>query len=91
MSESVVFSSERGGYNKEDVLKKVEAYTAVLVMLHDNNMSLMRLNAELERIRSMPLRRLKVGFISTGSGYSVKQTDDYLSQMEDKINRFTYL
>ena len=84
MINEAILHDERGGYNKADVLAKTDAYNVLLIALDEMKMSVSAINAELEKIRSMPMRRTK-GFILSAKGFSVKETDDYIANLEQEI------
>jgi hypothetical protein len=44
------------------------------------------INAELERIRRMPVRKAKVLFLPA-SGFSIPQTEKYFSELESEIKQ----
>lgn len=83
--------NEKGGYKKAAVLAKVNTYTVVLTMLENMPPDMTqadrdKLAAEFEKAKSMELPREKSGFFG-GSGFSVEDTDNYLSTLEAEINR----
>ena len=84
MINEAILHDERGGYNKADVLAKTDAYNVLLIALDEMRLSDSAVNVELEKIRSMPMRRTK-GFILSAKGFSVKETDDYIAKLEQEI------
>lgn len=78
-----ILRSEKGGYSKKDVLKKMDAYGSLLFAL-DCGMDSETAAAELENIRMMPIEREEDGFFAR-SGFSVEDTDAYFAEMEEKI------
>lgn len=85
--EDKVLRIESGGYMKTDVLTKIDAYNALIFALDEMKMSDSAVNAELERIRSMPLRKAGGFLFFKGSGFSVKDTDEYIKELEQAITR----
>ena len=83
--EDRVLKTESGGYIIKDVLAKTDAYNALLLSLEEMKMSDAAINAELERIHSMPLRRAGGFLCFKGSGFSVSDTDEYIEELENKI------
>ena len=82
--ENFELKTEKGGYDKKDVLAKIDAYNVLLIALDEMRMSDAAVNAELEKIRSMPLRKAK-GLIFAGSGFAVRDTEDYLVSLEKQV------
>ena len=78
-----ILRSEKGGYSKKDVLKKMDAYGSLLFAL-DCGMDSETAAAELENIKTMPIEREEDGFFAR-SGFSVEDTDVYFAEMEEKI------
>lgn len=73
-----------GGYDKKDVLAKADAYSSLIEAIDKANLSDAAINAELLKIRHMPLRKAKCLFIPC-SGFSIPQTDSYIAELEKKI------
>ena len=63
-----ILRTVNGGYNKADVLSKIDAYTVLIMTIDENLMSDAAVNAELLRIKEMPLRQNKKGMIFSKSG-----------------------
>lgn len=82
--ENFELKTEKGGYEKKDVLAKIDAYNALITAIDDMKLSDAAVNAELERIRSMPVRKAKA-LIFGGSGFSVKDTEDYIVELEKQV------
>lgn len=82
--ENFELKTERGGYEKKDVLAKIDAYNVLLMSIDEMKISDAAVNAELEKIRSMPMRKAK-GLLFGGSGFSVKDTEDYLVSLEKQV------
>lgn len=80
-----ILKVEKGGYERTDVLNKLDAYNSLLMLLGERRMSSAEIYSELDKIRSMPLGRVKVGRIFGGSGFSVKDTDEYIEELERQI------
>ena len=85
MISDAVLRTEGGGYNKNDVLNKIDAYNALIYSIDEMILSDSAVNAELEKIRSMPLRKADGFLFFKGSGFSVKDTDDYIEKLEHEI------
>lgn len=75
-----------GGYSKKEALAKTEAYNRLLSSIDDMKLSDAAINAELEKIRRMPLPRAKCLFIPI-KGLSVTETDEYIAKLEEEIKR----
>lgn len=80
-----VLKIEGGGYMQSDVLSKIDSYNALLIALDDIKLSDAVINAELSKIRNMPLRIAKGFLCFKGSGFSVKETDEYIEELERKV------
>ena len=80
---SEVLRSEKGGYNKTDVLTKIDALSALLMMAEEG-MDSSRILPELEKVRQRPISREKDGFFGT-IGFSVEDTDNYIADLEGQI------
>ena len=78
-----ILRAVKGGYNKKDVLTKIDAYMSLLLSVQ-SGMPQENALAELERIKQMPLTVEKEGFFAK-TGFSQEDTDAYLAEMEDKI------
>ena len=85
MIEDATLKEEKGGYSRTDVLSKLDAYNALLFQLDEMKLSDSAVNAELERIRSMPLRKAGGFLCFKGSGFSVSDTDKYIEDLENTI------
>ena len=75
--------SEKGGYNKTDVLTKIDALSALLMMAEEG-MDSSRILPELEKVRQRPISREKDGFFGT-IGFYVEDTDNYIADLEGQI------
>ncbi|WP_295067717.1 hypothetical protein [Ruminococcus sp.] len=73
-----------GGYDKKDVLAKIDAYNSLILAIDEANLSDAAINAELLKIRHMPMRKAKCLFLPC-SGFSVPQTDEYIAELEKEI------
>ena len=80
-----MLNMEKGGYAMTDVLTKIDAYNALIFSLDEMKISDAAVNAELERIHSMPLRKAGGFLCFKGSGFSVSETDEYLDELEQEI------
>ncbi|PWJ13444.1 hypothetical protein [Ruminococcus flavefaciens] len=80
---SEVLRSEKGGYNKTDVLTKLDALNALLMMAEEGVDS-SKILPELEKIRQRPMRKEKSGFFGT-IGFSAEDTDNYIADLEAKL------
>lgn len=83
--EAAVLRTVKGGYNKKEVLMKADAYTSLLLAVEQGSLTDAAINAELEKIRSMPLETAKGGLFGKGSGFSQEDTDKYLAGLEEEI------
>ena len=75
-----------GGYDKKDVLAKTDAYNSLILAIDEANLSDAAINAELLKIRHMPLRKAKCLFLPC-SGFSIPQTDSYIAELEEMIQK----
>ena len=66
------------------MLSKIDAYNSLIRALDEMKLSDAAVNAELEKIRNMPMRKAK-GFIFAGSGFSVEDTNNYIKELEETI------
>lgn len=80
---SEVLRSEKGGYNKTDVLTKIDALNALLMMAEEGVDS-SKILPELEKVRQRPIRKEKGGFFGT-IGFSAEDTDNYIADLEAKL------
>ena len=80
---SEVLRSEKGGYNKTDVLTKIDALNALLMMAEEGVDS-SKILPELEKVRQRPISREKDGFFGT-IGFSAEDTDNYIADLEAKL------
>ena len=80
---SEVLRSEKGGYNKTDVLTKIDALNALLMMAEEGVDS-SKIPPELEKVRQRPMRKEKSGFFGT-IGFSAEDTDNYIADLEAKL------
>ena len=80
---SDVLRSEKGGYNKTDVLTKIDALSALLMMAEEGVDS-SKILPELEKVRQRPISREKDGFFGT-IGFSAEDTDNYIADLEGQI------
>lgn len=80
---SDVLRSEKGGYNKTDVLTKIDALNALLMMAEEGVDS-SKIMPELEKVRQRPISREKDGFFGT-IGFSAEDTDNYIADLEGQI------
>ena len=79
-----ILDSVFGGYDKKCVLAKADAYNSLLMLIEEGKISDAVINAELLKIRRMPLKKAKLLFIPV-SGFSASQTDSYFAELEKKI------
>ena len=80
---SDILRSEKGGYNKTDVLTKIDALSALLMMAEEGVDS-SKIMPELEKVRQRPISREKDGFFGT-IGFSAEDTDNYIADLEGQI------
>lgn len=81
-----VLRNERGGYNKVSVLAKLDMYNNIILMLEDGRFPLSEIYSALEEAEAVELKREKGGLFGR-TGFSVEDTDDYISALEDEIKR----
>lgn len=82
--EAIILKSEKGGYNKNSVLTKIDAYNVLLLMAENGQLERDKLIAEFENAEKMELKREKSGFFGK-SGFSVEDTDAYIARLEAEI------
>ena len=75
-----------GGYDKKDFIAKTDAYNRLIEAIDKANLSDAAINAELLKIRRMPLRKAKCLFLPC-SGFSIPQTDSYIAELEEMIQK----
>ena len=75
-----------GGYDKKDFIAKTDAYNRLIEAIDKANLSDAAINAELLKIRRMPLRKAKCLFLPC-SGFSSPQTDSYIAELEEMIQK----
>lgn len=78
-----ILRAVKGGYNKKDVLTKIDAYMSLLLSVQ-SGMPQENALAELERIKQLPTSVENSGFLAK-TGFSQEDTDAYFAEMEDKI------
>ena len=78
-----ILRSQKGGYDKAEVLGRFEEYT-VLLMEIKNGLSKDVAFDKMKEIKAKPLHKVKEGFFSK-SGFSVEDTDNYISDLENQI------
>lgn len=83
-----VLRSVKGGYNKADVMSKLDRMNIVLMAVKDG-MRREEAIAELESIKEQELRREKSGLFGK-TGFSVEDTDAYLESLEQMILEAVY-
>ena len=84
--EKTILESALGGYSKKDVLARTDAYNSLIVLIEGGRISDAVINAELEKIRQMPVRKARFLFFP-GPGFSVPQTEKYFSDLEKEIKQ----
>ena len=84
--EKTILRSVFGGYNKKDVLAKTDAYNSLILIIESGRTSDAVINAELEKIRQMPVRKARFLFLPA-TGLSVPQTEKYFSDLENEIKQ----
>lgn len=84
MGNEIYFDTALGGYVKKDVLAKIEAYNRLINEINGMMISDASINAELLKIRHMPLRRARILFLPA-SGFDLSQTDSFIEDLEREI------
>ena len=84
MGNEIYFDSVLGGYVKKDVIAKIDAYNKLINEIDGMMISDASINAELLKIRHMPLRKARVLFLPA-SGFSISQTDSFIDDLEREI------
>lgn len=82
-----MLKEEKGGYNKEAALRKIDAYNALLIYVKQGQLDRKTALAELNKLRAMEIGREPSGFFGR-KGFSVKGTDDYIADVESEINQY---
>ncbi|MCR4639759.1 hypothetical protein [Ruminococcus sp.] len=80
-----VLKNVKGGYNKTDVLTKLDALNALLMMA-EQGIDSSKILPELDRVRQLPLRQEKGGFFGK-IGFSAEDTDAYIADLEKSITK----
>ncbi|MCR4795916.1 MULTISPECIES: hypothetical protein [Ruminococcus] len=75
---------EEGGYTERSVLRKLEAYDMFVDFAKDPKTIAAKMLPHLERLRQLPLKRVKGGFFSK-YGYSVEQVDRLIEKLDAQI------
>jgi hypothetical protein len=78
-----ILGYEKGGYNKESFIAKLDAYNTLITAMQ-NGLPNDKAKAELELIHQQPMFREKGGFFGK-VGFSVKDTDAYIADLEKGI------
>ncbi|MBP5581261.1 MAG: hypothetical protein J6X85_05675 [Ruminococcus sp.] len=84
MGNEIYFDTALGGYVKNDVIEKIEAYNKLIEEIDRMMISDASINAELLKIRHMPLRKARILFLPA-SGFSISQTDSFIADLEREI------
>ena len=79
-----VLRSVKGGYDKNAVVDKLENYGILMNMAEAPDADATKIRAELDKLRQTLLPRVKGGLFGK-IGFSVEDTDNYFSQLEEKI------
>lgn len=75
---------EEGGYTERSVLRKLESYDMFVDFAKDPKTIAAKMLPHLERLRQLPLKRVKGGFFSK-YGYSVEQVDRLIEKLDAQI------
>lgn len=86
MADDIVLSQVTGGYDMKSVLMKHDAYASLLLMIEEGKVSDAVINAELEKVRQMPLKKAKFLFLPA-KGYSIPHTDKHFEALELEIQQ----
>ena len=78
-----ILRTEKGGYNKAETFRKITEYNMLLAEIK-NGLSKDEAFDKMKEIKAKPLSRVKEVFFSQ-SGFSVEDTDDYISELENQI------
>lgn len=79
-----VLRSVKGGYDKNAVVAKLENYGILMNMAEAPDADASRIRAELDKLIQTQLPCVKGGLFGK-IGFSVEDTDNYFSQLEEKI------
>ena len=79
----MILKEVKGGYNKEQVLRRIDALNMLLLSL-ENGMDKETAMKQLEAAKSMPLTNEKGGFFSK-KGFSVTDCDSFFDSLERQI------
>lgn len=78
-----ILRNQKGGYNKESFIAKLDAYNALITAMQ-NGLPADKAKAELELIHQKPMFREKGGLFGK-VGFSVEDTDAYIEELEKGI------
>lgn len=74
--------SVKGGYKKEDVLAKIDAYTIIIVSV-ESGADPYSLQSQFYDADAIELRHEKTGFFGK-NGFSEEDSDKYLAELREK-------
>ncbi len=75
-----ILGTEKGGYDKKDVLMKIDAYMTLLMKIQKGTSSA-EAKEDLIKIKNMPLKEVD----ENTEGFAKFDTEGYFSQMEYNI------
>ncbi len=81
---SAPLEKQEGGYTESSVLAKLEAYDMLISLAKAPNAAAERISYEAERLRRLPLKRVKGGLFRK-NGYSVEQVDKLIEELDSQI------
>ncbi|MCQ2469231.1 MAG: hypothetical protein MJ100_05420 [Ruminococcus sp.] len=77
----------RGGYEKVDVMVKVDSYNTLIMAVENNLMTEEEVLDDLNRIRNYPLRKTKKSLFSMQMGYDIDETEAFFKKLEKEIHQ----
>ncbi|WP_295067711.1 hypothetical protein [Ruminococcus sp.] len=75
---------EEGGYTENSALTKLQAYDMLVDFAKDPKTIAAKMMPHIERLRQLPLKRVKGGFFSK-YGYSVEQVDRLIEELDAQL------
>ena len=75
-----ILGTEKGGYDKKDVLMKIDAYMTLLMKIQKGTSSA-EAKEELIKIKNMPLREVD----ENTEGFAKLDTNGYFTQLEHNV------
>ena len=85
-----VLRSEKGGYDKKEVLNMLDAYNVLKFQVEEGNMMRGEAENEIARIRQMPLNKVPVKKFFSPVGFKPEEVEEYFNELEQEIMNAVY-